>query len=411
MLKRLRRKFTAMMMSVVFIILLIIFASMLYTTKRNLEAESLDMLRQALQGGVFTTGQTGASQNGDDRQSFRITVMMMTVAPNGETLLLSDKFSFIEDPAAVARLAAASPEEHGVLKEYGLRFLKGYAPGITAVALADTSVENQVIRTLVTSSLLVGSGALLAFFILSFLLARWAVGPVEEAWNRQRQFVADASHELKTPLTVILSNAEMLEGSGRLEDDGDRRRTENILAEGARMKRFVGDMLTLARADYVEEAKVFSPVSLGDAVMSGALLYESELYDDGKKLEYDVAENLEVYGDEGKLRQLVDILLDNAKKYTESGASIAVRLETSGKKGALLSVQSSGEPIPKNELESIFRRFYRIDKARVSHGGFGLGLSIARNIAEEHGGKIWAESGEGKGNVFYVWLPLKNASQ
>ena len=239
------------------------------------------------------------------------------------------------------------------------------------------------------------------FFILSVLLARWAVRPVEAAWLRQKQFVADASHELKTPLTVILSNAEMLDET--TQPDKLNQRVENIHAEGIRMKRLIEDLLSLARSDYSPKQQSKEKCCLSDIITESVLLYESTIFDEGKALNYVIAESVYVMGFPARLRQLADILIDNAKKYTDRGGIITISLSVGAKKNALLTVENTGNPIPQDELENIFRRFYRVDKSRENHGGFGLGLSIAESIAAEHKARLWAESDGGK-NVFKLLI-------
>ena len=145
------------------------------------------------------------------------------------------------------------------------------------------------------------------------ILARWTTAPVERAWSQQRQFLSDASHELKTPLTVILSNAELL--SALSMEERPARWTDNILSESRQMKRLVEEMLTLARADSMAQPAVLAEVSLSDLAEDCALAFEPVAFEAGKPLEYTVAESVPVLGDGDRLRRLVSILLDNAVKY------------------------------------------------------------------------------------------------
>ncbi len=237
-------------------------------------------------------------------------------------------------------------------------------------------------------------------------LSRWAVHPVEVAWERQKQFIADASHELKTPLTVILSNADMLCKDGTFEDKKMTRRMEHIKSEAGRMKHLVDDMLSLARSDNVGKTAVPGKIDFSDIVTSAMLIYEPILYDEKKKLIYDVNSNLIVSGDAEQLQQLIHVLMDNAAKYCSEGGFVKVELLATDRKHVLLKVYNDGEPIPKEDLSKIFLRFYRRDEARSAQGGFGLGLSIARAIVSDHSGKIWAENSKEQGNTFCVLLPL-----
>ena len=405
MIKSLRRKFVLIMMSVVTVILLALFLTILITTQNDMQQRNMDVLRQSLQEPRLPD--FGKIGRGGLPPKLRAPVLVVQ-ATDQELEVVTNQIYNIDQTTAeeAAQLALEQDEEAGVLREYNLRFLKRNVSGITTIAFVDTSVESSVLQSLTVTMLLIGAAALLAFFVLSVFLARWAVAPVERAWDRQRQFVADASHELKTPLTVILSNAEMLSNSSP-NDQQHSRRVESIQAEGLRMKRLIENMLTLAKSDYQGTTAHLAPVCLSDIVTDSVLLYESAIYDEGKRFGYDVQPGLMVEGDPQKLRQLVDILLDNANKYTPKGGCIDLELRVVARK-AQLSVSNDGEPIPKEELEKIFRRFYRIDQSRQSHGGFGLGLSIAQSITQEHRGKIWAESKD-HSNVFNVQLPLSGS--
>ena len=334
--------------------------------------------------------------------------LIVELKADGSYYIAANQFFFLEEGLIedIVKAAALSKSDSGVLKEYSLRYLKYQTSTTLRIAFADTSVEAGIIKDLMLICGFICSMSLLAFFVLSVFLARWAVRPVENAWQRQKRFVADASHELKTPLTVILSNAEMLQ-SGENMDEKAQERVDNILAEGIRMKRLIENMLTLAKSDYAENTLVMSRVNLSDIILDSVLLYESAAYDDNKQLSFNVAEGVIVNGDADKLRQVIDILLDNALKYSNEGSQITVDLSVQYRREALVRVRSEGEAIPREELQNIFIRFYRVDKARENHGGFGLGLSIAEEIIQSHRGRIWAES-DSSGNTFSFILPLSN---
>ena len=387
------------MMSIVSILLITIFLTIITIMRATLKAEH------------------GKAQSFFDRRfagcrapsgaPIRGCVLIVELKADGHTIS-PNQFFFLEEGLIedIVKAAALSKSDSGVLKEYSLRYLKYQTSTTLRIAFADTSVEAGIIKDLMLICGFICSMSLLAFFVLSVFLARWAVRPVENAWQRQKRFVADASHELKTPLTVILSNAEMLQ-SGENMDEKAQERVDNILAEGIRMKRLIENMLTLAKSDYAENTLVMSRVNLSDIILDSVLLYESAAYDDNKQLSFNVAEGVIVNGDADKLRQVIDILLDNALKYSNEGSQITVDLSVQYRREALVRVRSEGEAIPREELQNIFIRFYRVDKARENHGGFGLGLSIAEEIIQSHRGRIWAES-DSSGNTFSFILPLSN---
>ena len=306
--------------------------------------------------------------------------------------------------AVTAALAAAAAS--GKLEADSLRWLKRDQGGETRLAFVDISMEMNALRAQALSSLLIGVGALAVFFLASLGLARWMVRPVAQAWEEQRQFVADASHELKTPLTVVLSSIDMLDKHYPDTDANSRRWIDNIQAESLRIKKLVGALLDLARYDQGREKPALAKVDFSFLAKRGAMVFEPVIYERGLALATAIEEKLPVRGDEEKLRQLVDILLDNACKYSRPGGRIEVSLKKADKRFALLTVGNEGEPIPEKELRRIFRRFYRLDRARQAHGGYGLGLAIANSIVTAHQGRLWAESSPAGVNSFFAQLPL-----
>ena len=239
--------------------------------------------------------------------------------------------------------------------------------------------------------------------VISIVLARWATAPVEKAWRQQRQFLSDASHELKTPLTVILSNAELLQAAPL--SDKPARWSENIRMEAQQMKNLVEEMLTLTRADNMPHTAVLEEVSLSDIAADCALAFEPVAFEAGKPLDYHLAEDVTVLGDRDKLRQLVSVLLDNAIKYGQDGGTITMTLQKTDRHARLI-VTNPGEPIPPEQLKRLFERFYRADASRGEKSGFGLGLPIANTIAAEHKGTLKAES-DAASTRFIFTMPLK----
>ena len=397
MIQKLRRKLILIMMIVVTLILLIVFLAMLFTTQRSLERDSLTVLHRILY-------EEGKAPNGEIGPELRVPAFVLQVDESSQVELYSGYYTSMVEEVEIPQLVAAAlqnKDNSGVLSDYGLRFLKQELPeGGARIAFADTSMETNAMSNLLINSLAMGAAALLLFFLLSLFLARWAVRPVERAWAQQRQFVADASHELKTPLTVILSNADMLMAHQ------NSRWAENIKAEGLRMKTLTEELLCLAASEDAQVNRHLSRVDFSDIVANCLLGFEPVLFESGMRLEEKLEEGLHILGDEGQLRRLVDILLDNAHKYGRPGSAVTVRLQGSPKKSLRLQVRNQGAVIPPEQLDKIFERFYRADSARVGNGSYGLGLAIAKSIVEHHQGRIWAESKEAEGTVFNVSLPL-----
>lgn len=273
------------------------------------------------------------------------------------------------------------------------------------IVFADISSEIATMRNLYRTCVIIGLGSLASFLVISIFFARWAVRPVEEAWAQQRQFVSDASHELKTPLTVILTDAEMLK-SPRFDEAHKAQFVDNILTMSNQMRGLVESLLQLARVDNGAIQKMpLQHIDLSGLVSDELLTFEALFFEKGLTLAEDIADGITVHGSAQHLKQVVEILLDNAQKYSEPHGTVRVTLQKSGAHHCLLSVADPGDAISPEDLRKIFQRFYRIDEARAMNHSYGLGLSIAENIVKNHKGRIWAESAEGI-NTFRVELPM-----
>ena len=290
----------------------------------------------------------------------------------------------------------------GYLDEYQLRYAVVPNMMFHRLVFVDVSGHAAALNSLIQGCCIVGVIALALFFVISMLLARWAVKPVEKAWNQQKQFVSDASHELKTPLTVIMSNAELLQNPD-FDEEHRSQFTSSILTMSHQMRNLVEGMLELARSDNGQSKMAFEQMDLSKCVTGALLPFDPVFFEKGLVLESNIQPDITLRGSESHLRQVVEILLDNAAKYSAKGI-VRIGLEQQGRNHCLLTVSNPGQPIPQEDLEKIFERFYRADAARSRDGSFGLGLPIAQTIIREHCGKIWAVSNE-TGNCFCVLLP------
>ena len=232
---------------------------------------------------------------------------------------------------------------------------------------------------------------------------------LRENYEKMRQdFTANVCHELKTPLTVILTNTELLQ-SPDYDEAQKQQFTDGIRTMAQQMRALVERLLELARAENARPQAAFAPVCLSEVAETSALLFEAALYERGLTLETQVEPELTVSGDERQLGQLVEILLDNARKYA-SGGTVRLQLQRSGRHSCHLSLENEGPALSPQQLQEIFKRFTRADPARTRSGSFGLGLAIAQAIVQAHHGKIWAESRDGR-NTFHVELPLRTGRE
>lgn len=237
-------------------------------------------------------------------------------------------------------------------------------------------------------------------YLLACLFSRWAIGPVKESLAEQRQFIADAGHELKTPIAVIGANIDVLEATL-----GDDKWLSYIKTENLRLGQLVKDLLYLAHSDSGRIKLEKRDFNFSEMVESVVLPFESIVFEQGKELETEISENIPIRADEKSLREVVTVLVDNALKNTDKGAKIRVTVSSSGSQ-RFLKVYNTGKGIRPDELEKIFLRFYRSDGSRARNtGGSGLGLSIAQAIVLNHGGTIRADSKYGEWAEFTVRLP------
>lgn len=400
MLKKLKYKFILINMIFVTIMLAAIFGLLYFSTSQNLERDSIKMMEDIAVSHI-KPNPFNKSNNNIHLPYFSVMVDKYgkILETEGNSYLLSD----IEQLSSILLLAKNSKMRKGVLNEYKIRFLRSETPLGESFVFVDMTYEYSTLQNLFRTFSIVGITAFILFFIISVFLARWAVKPVELAWQQQKQFVADASHELKTPLTVIMTDAELLHAPDCPDEDREPL-SKGILTMTSQMRGLVENLLDLARIDNGTVKEDFNIVFFSDIVLDAVMMFEPLFFENKLYLQYDIEPNICINGISSHLKQIVSILLDNAEKYSLQGGKISVKLVQSAHKHVLLEVSNQGESISKDDLKNIFKRFYRMDKARVMNHSYGLGLSIALSIAQEHHGKIWAESKDGY-NSFYVELP------
>jgi signal transduction histidine kinase len=310
------------------------------------------------------------------------------------------------DAQGLIKKAVAEVNETGTIsfKNIDYRYLKASKNYGYFLIFDDKTIDEQVLSGLVVNSLAIGGLSLILVFFVSLFLANKALVPITRAWDKQKAFVADASHELRTPLAVINTNLELVLGNADETVGSQSKWLGAIQSEIQRMSKLVADLLFLARADS-DEAISMSVFNLSDALNQAAVPFIPFAASKGIELVPKIEPDVFFYGNEGRLKQLIDILIDNAIKYTNAGDKVELKLH-SGCSTIEITVSDTGEGIPGEHLGRIFERFYRIDKSRSrEYGGTGLGLSIADRIVKEHKGIINVSSSAGKGAVFSITLP------
>lgn len=265
-------------------------------------------------------------------------------------------------------------------------FRKDYDRG-TLVVFSDRSAEQLLLHKVLLVSILVFLLMEGVVFLLTMILTKRAMRPMQETFERQRQFISDAGHELKTPLTIISANVDILH-----DEIGENKWLSYIQSQAERMRVLVGEMMNLTKLEMGDKEKDFVDFSLSEAVSGAALPFEGQAFEQEKQLELEIHEDISYHGNPDQIKQLVGIFMDNALKYSKEHGEIRVTLQQVQNKKTL-KVYNTGKGIPESEKEKIFQRFYRSDASRArATGGYGLGLSIAQSIANAHKIRIQVES-------------------
>ncbi len=328
------------------------------------------------------------------------TFYSVTFSADGTVLSVFDGEKTVSSDDNLTELARQILSEGASTGRTGnLSYVVAKKDGYTLVAFLDNTVSEAGLQTMMRNALLVGFASLVVMFFIAVFLARRIIRPLEESDKQQKQFISDASHELKTPIAVIDANAEILS-----RELGHNEWLSNIQYESNRMGELVKQLLDLSSAESREvpmEELDFSHVVTGES-----LVFETFAFENGKVLQSNIEEGIVLTGNKNQLTQVISVLLDNALRHS-TGAKIELSLKKQGR-SAVLSVSNQGEEIPQEKLEHLFDRFYRVDDVRNSEDNhYGLGLSIAQAVVQKHGGTIGASCSEGK-VTFTVRLPIKS---
>lgn len=272
------------------------------------------------------------------------------------------------------------------------------------IVFIDVTAQQGILTNLIYTFAVVGLIMLIVIYFLSRYFANRSIAPVREAFEKQKQFIGDASHELKTPLAIINTNADVLLANQEDTIANQAKWLHYIKSETERMTGLTNDLLYLTQMDDSRSTMIHAKFNMSDAVESIILPMEAVIFEKNISLDYNIEPNLTVHGNSEQIKQVILILLDNAVKYSGPKGAVNVTLQKQNN-DVMLAVSNTGEGIAPEHLDRIFDRFYRTDSSRArKHGGHGLGLAIARSIVDQHKGELYARSVVGEGATFYVRL-------
>lgn len=407
MLKSLRRKFILIAMGSVTAVLALIIGvinTANYRSVVNIAGERLALIE--LGGGFFPEldffrlpGRGFGGRLNEDAV-FDTRYFTVTVNSSGTITAINTGWIAAVDADTAGEMALSlwsKNKTEGFLSNY--RYKADAVYGGTRYIFLDCGRELETFFSFFTASCLVSALGLILVFLLVLIFSKIALRPVEESLQKQKRFITDASHEIKTPLAVISAANEVI-----ALESGESEWTKSIDKQIKRLTSLTEKLVFLSRMDEESYKPTVAPFDLSKAVEETALSFEAVAQVRNRALTLDVQEGIRYAGDEGNIRQLTSLLVDNALKYSDEGGYIHLHLTKSGR-NAVFTVENSVEEIEKGDLSILFERFYRADTSRSSKtGGQGIGLSVAQAIVWAHKGKITAHSPDGKRVIFTVTL-------
>lgn len=401
MLRKLRIKFVIINMIFSMFMLGIVYSCIYYSTSQNLIKDSIQTMRSAA---INPKNLTPPDKKEHD---VRLPYFTVRTDENGDIDEYGGGYFDLSDEELINDIVSNTDftaSDVGIIEEYNLRYLRVDTPDGSCIVFSDISREQSILSNLIKSFIVVGIIFLIVVYLISLGLAHWAVKPVEKAWKQQKQFVADASHELKTPLTVIMTDAELLNSRDCTEKDR-MTLSSSIMTMTSQMSGLVEGLLDLARIDNGTVKETPVQVSFSEIAADASMLFEPVFFENNMPFTYEIEPDISLKGIPTHLKQLVTIYLDNASKYASDSGATTLCLKKLSSGRCQLCVSNEGEQISDEDLPNLFKRFYRADKARAMNHSYGLGLSVAESIAQEHHGAVYAKSENGL-NSFYAELPL-----
>lgn len=401
MFSKLKKKFILINMILLTAVFVGIFGTIYLSTAYSMER---DMRMQLWNGMISGPQQKPMPQN--DKMDMSIKIDLDT---KNEVISISSKLNTDDiDINTMVSKVINSDNEMGKTKINGesYAYLKEATSSGSRIVLMSRTFQQDVLWNLLRTFSIVGLLSLIVLFFISIYFTNRTIKPLEETFIKQKQFIADASHELRTPLTIIKTNVSLLQENKYDTIESQGKWIKYIDSQASRMSTLINEMLSLANLDANKKKEEKTRINLSKMLNDTLLVFEVVIFEKGLILEENIVNNIFINGEKDQVKKLISILMDNAIKYTNNNGKISVSLNVDRSKVKLI-VKNTGSGIAKENLEKIFERFYRVDDSRDrGTGGYGLGLSIAKAICEEHKGKIYAESIEEKDASFIVEFPV-----
>lgn len=399
MINKFRSNYIVTNMIIVSVILISTFTYLYFSSAYTFKTSSYKVLAAVSDRLANTTITT---QDNPQQRKEGLSIFSFIITANNELIPeIGENFYSDDEILQIAEIIDSKNQSQGELPSLNIRYSVKYNAE-KYYSLLDTTHEKKALLSLAINLSIICLLTHILFLIVSIRLSKVITAPVINAWDDQRQFISNASHELKTPLTIILANTELLESSEDKNTDKNLIRLNYVHLEANKMKKLVEELLFLARSDEYVGNIEFRNINISNIITQNALMFEPIAFEKKIQLEFDIKKGLYISCVKEQIEQLSIILLDNAIKYTEKNNVISVKLYDN-KKQVVLKVNNTGSYIEPNIKDNIFKRFYKKNKSRNSNqNSYGLGLSIAKKICDTHNAEISVQSNKENGTTFTV---------
>lgn len=399
MIRKLQIRFILLSMSVLLAVLVVVIGSINianYASTLHEADEVLDLLED--NQGRFPMGRPGGKLSPE--VAFESRFFTVLLDDNGQAVFADlGNIAAVdrENAISMAQRAARENDRSGFLGHYRYRCIQ--EGNMRRVIILDCGRKLFAFRQFLGASVLISLVGFLVVLVIVAVLSGRVVKPFAENYEKQKRFITDAGHELKTPLTIIGADADILQ-----MEQGESEWLSDIQKQVRHLTELTNNLVFLTRMEETYQSMPRLPFALSDVVAETAASFQALAQD--KAFTLDIQPGLSMTGDEKSVAQLVRLLLDNALKYSPAGGKVSLTLEKTGRQNKLCIYNATAAPIPTEGLELLFERFYRTDASRNSEtGGHGIGLSVAKAIVAAHGGKIQASSNDGQSLLITAWLP------
>lgn len=405
MIKRMRIAFVAITMGA----LLVLLAAIFIATNVFMENQSKNQIDEFLSDMAVTDGgppmmpSQPASQLQNNQEL--IEGFSVKIDTDGNVIeILNARSKITQDEAEIyADQVIKKGEDSGKVDTY--QFLVQDRNFGKIIVFANQGIQNALLNELKNLSFVIGGISVLFLFIVVTILSKLVTRPVERAFEKQKRFITDSSHELKTPLSIMSANADVLE-----MEMGENKWLSQIKEQTKRMSKLIHELLVLTKTEAVDTKLVFTEFDLSNAIRNAVLPFDVLAFEKKKQIACGIEENIMFRGDEKSIKNMMEALMDNAVKYSNENSTIVVKLFVKGTK-RVIEIFNEGQGVSENQKDKLFEKFYRVDDSRAREtGGYGIGLSIVKSIVDMHKGKIETESDPGKSIVFRIILPVRTGS-